>query len=149
MFTGRRSKSFQLLSACTKGAPEFWSGTIEGANIIKLYYSQPMISYLGYPTFDSEGHPALVGALTVDLGTRKVRYRDFSRVDNPPVLHRKEQFVPFGYPAREKFGRLTSREEEAGLFSAPAAIGTLRAWQAILASAGLKVSGHRLLTWDP
>lgn len=74
----------------------------------------------------------------------RVRYEDFSNSDNPPILHRKETFVPDDYPGREKFARLTRQEEPAGLLDKPN-IGRCEGWSQTLANARYKLSGHRLV----
>jgi hypothetical protein len=35
--------------------------------VIKLRRDEPKVSYLGYPEFDRDGHPALAFSLRVDL----------------------------------------------------------------------------------
>ena len=71
------------------------------------------------------------------------KYYDFSRRENPPILHRKETFVPADYPNREKFERLTRQEEKRGLLDRET-IGTLRGWEELLDEEGFKVAGHVL-----
>jgi hypothetical protein len=61
------------------------------------------------------------------------------------LLHRKENFVPDGYPRRQEFAALTLAEVEAGLLSDARAVGTVRAWQRRLAAAGLSIVGHHLV----
>jgi len=46
----------RLYEACARGLV----GEVEGANIVKLHRYRPQVSYLCYPTFDKEAHPALV-----------------------------------------------------------------------------------------
>jgi len=45
----------------------------------------------------------------------RVTYRHFGDSPNPPILHRKELFVPDHHPTRDKFSRLSGQEERAGL----------------------------------
>jgi DNA phosphorothioation-associated putative methyltransferase len=131
----------RVYEGCARG----YIGEVEGANIVKLNRHKPKISYLSYPDFDRAPHPALSGALVVELQTFQVRYFDYSTSDSPPILHRKETFVPADYPARAKFQRLTRQEERWGLFENPATIGTKHKWNQLLAEKGVRLSGHRLV----
>ena len=104
-----------------------------------------MISYLSYPDFEYEPHPALVKSLAVHLQTFRVRERDFRASRNPPILHRKECFISADDPLRTKFSRLTQQEESKGLFEDTPRIGTRNGWEQALASKGLQLRGHRLV----
>ena len=118
-------------------------GEVEGANLTKLDRHRPKISYLSYPDFDDVAHPTLAFSVVIWLDTMVAKYYDFSRRGNPPVLHRKETFVPSDYPDRERFVRLTRQEEKRGLLDREE-IGTLRGWQGLLDAEGFKVAGHVL-----
>ena len=118
-------------------------GQIEGANLIKLDRQRPKISYLSYPTFDEVAHPPLAFSVVVWLDTMIAKLYDFSGRANPPILHRKESFVPTDYPGREKFARLTRQEEKRGLLDRED-IGTLQNWEDLLSSEGVTVGGHVL-----
>jgi hypothetical protein len=103
------------------------------------------ISYLWYPAFDEEGHSVLTGSFMVFLGTEQVRHRDYSAVDSPPVLHRKEEFLGPEYPGRDQFAALTAEEERAGLYDDVTQIGTRFGWEKVLASKGLTIRGHAIV----
>ena len=47
-----------------------------------------------YPDFETDPHPVLRHAITIDLATGKARHTDYARNLNPPILHRKEAFLP-------------------------------------------------------
>jgi DNA phosphorothioation-associated putative methyltransferase len=128
-----------------EGCASNYIGNVEGSNIIKLNRIKPKVSYLSYPDFERDPHPALFGSLTVSLGTLKVRYWDYSDSDNPPILHRKEEFVAEEHPARKKFQRLTRQEERWGLYDDAKSIGTRRQWNQLLDERGIRLRGHRLL----
>ena len=101
---------------------------------MKFNRAEPKISYLCYPTFDREAHPALAWSMRVAMGWCDVKSRDFRESANPPVLHRKEAFLPEDDPRHEKFRKLTVREEKLGLLDDTARIGTrnrvgTRCWQ--------------------
>lgn len=121
------------------------TGTIDVANMIKLSVAQPQVSYLSYPTFDRDAHPTLDMAVTVNLRKLTVDWRDYAESANPPLLHRKEEFLGLDNPDRARYQRLTRSEMRAGLYESPERIGTLAGWQAVLAEKGMQVKGHRLV----
>ena len=128
-----------------EGCARAYIGVVEGANIIKLHRDQPQVSYLSYPDFERDPHPALVSSLLVPLQTFKIRYRTYRESPNPPILHRKETFIATDHPLHEKFARLTRQEEKKGLYEKPELIGTREGWQVALAARGLRLAGHRLM----
>ncbi|MCW3817844.1 DNA phosphorothioation-associated putative methyltransferase [Micromonospora sp. DR5-3] len=128
-----------------EGCARALTGAVPGATLIKFTRTAAKVSYLAYPSFDQDPHPALSVSLRADLPRLHVKYRDFSASANPPVLHRKETFVPEGYPGREKFSRLTRQEERAGLLEEALTIGTRAGWQRRLDELGYRLAGHRLV----
>ena len=126
-----------------EGCARVMVGEVEGTNLIKLHRHRPKISYLSYPDFDEVAHPTLAFSAVVRLDTMVATFHDFSQRDNPPILHRKEAFVPEDYPRRDRFARLTRQEEKRGLLSREE-IGTLGGWQQLLEAEGLTVAGHVL-----
>ena len=101
---------------------------IDKATIVKFNLRQPKISYLFYPNFDTEAHPALQTSIQINLETGEVKYLDYSNSENPPVLHRKETFVAPDYPHYHKFAQLTRSEEKWGLLDNTSVIGTRAGW---------------------
>ncbi len=134
----------RLYEGCARA---FW-GRVEGANLVKLHLGEPKVSYLSYPDFDSDPHPALASAVSIHLQTFRVRARDYRSAPNRPILHRKELLVPPEYPGRDKFARLTRIEESKGLFEDTTRIGLEQGWHEALAQRGLYLRGHRLLVAD-
>ena len=128
-----------------EGCARTFIGTIVDATLIKLRFDDPVVSYLAYPTFDVDPHPPLAGSIVVPLQTFRVSFRDYSKRANPPILHRKELFVPKGYPARSKFERLTRQEERWELLDETARIGTRHGWEERLEECGVRLAGHRLV----
>jgi len=128
-----------------EGCARNYVGVPDGANIIKLHRQKPKVSYLSYPDFDKAPHPTLHGALVVPLRDFDVKFWEWASSDNPPILHRKEEFVPKDYPHREKFESLTRQEEKAGLFSHPSTIGRLQQWNQLVLDKKLRFVGHRLI----
>lgn len=133
-----------LLLRMFAGVAQGYLGAVEGATIIKLYRHEPKISYLAYPTFDTDAHPALDYALNINLREFQLKRRRYAGQPNPPILHRKECFVADDYPRREIFAALTLAEEFAGLMDETSTIGLRRGWNAVLAAKGLVVEGHDL-----
>lgn len=131
----------RVYEGCARG----YIGEVEGANVMKLNRREPKISYLSYPEFERDPHPALTGALVVQLQTFQVHYFDYSAAESPPILHRKEAFVAADYPSRAKFERLTRQEERWGLYENPSTIGTKHKWDQLLAEKRVRLAGHRVV----
>ncbi len=132
-------------SASTRAAPCAYLGEIEGANLIKLHRRSGKVSYLVYPDFDADPHPALLRSIKLNLRTREIESTDYAASPNPPVLHRKEAFLRPDDPRRAKFERLTGQEERAGLLDDTATIGTRAGWSERLRERGYALRGHRLV----
>jgi len=128
-----------------EGCARNYLGHVEGANLIKLNRIEPKVSYLLYTDFDTDPHPALVESMRLKLSNVDVKYLNFRDSPNPPILHRKETFLPPDDPRRERFSRLTKQEEDHGLYKTPNAIGTRVGWQTILEQCGVTVKGHRVV----
>jgi DNA phosphorothioation-associated putative methyltransferase len=121
-------------------------GSCEDANLVKLHLERPAVSYLRYPDFDENPHPAIAWSMVVELQTFRVHLNSFQSNPNPPILHRKELFVGPEYPDRAKFERLTRQEEKWDLYDgSTGAIGNRLQWQRRLEVAGLTFRGHRLV----
>src|SRR5208283_4662657 len=70
------------------------------------------VSLLLYEGFDEAAFPALLRSARVDLRNGAVIRTDYSRRANPPILHRKEQFLPLLDPRRPAYAALTRIAEE-------------------------------------
>ena len=101
-------------------------------NIIKFRTGELKISFLSYPRFMDDPHPALRRSVTIDLATGKARDIAYDNNSNPPILHRKEAFLPAGHPLHGLFAALTRAEEEAGLYEQTATIGFKLNWERLL-----------------
>ena len=84
-------------------------------------------------------------AVKQSLRTRELDCSDYAKSTNPPILHRKETFLPPGHALAAKFARLTRQEEKRGLLDETATIGTREGWERRLAERGFEVRGHRLV----
>lgn len=135
------SPTLRLFEGCALG----YFGRIDGANIIKLHRQEPKISYLSYPDFDENPHPALASSYTVHLQTFRAKLREYKSRRNPPILHRKEAFLASDHPLFAKFARLSRLEQEKGLYEDTSRIGTREGWQEVLNAKGYYLKGHRLL----
>jgi hypothetical protein len=113
-------------------------------NLIKFRTDEFKISFLSYPDFFEEAHPVLRKAITIDLVKGKARAMDYAQNINPPILHRKETFLPRHHPQWEKFHALTQAEQEAGLYNETSTIGFKLNWDRLLQEKGLAIEGHQL-----
>ncbi|MBE9165169.1 DNA phosphorothioation-associated putative methyltransferase [Tychonema sp. LEGE 06208] len=118
---------------------------IDEATLVKFSLQQPKISYLFYPDFDTDAHPALQTSIQINLETGEVKCFDYSNSENPPVLHRKETFVTADYPNYEKFARLTRSEEGWGLLDNTSVIGTREGWLKYLGYCGVEIQDHTVV----
>jgi DNA phosphorothioation-associated putative methyltransferase len=128
-----------------EGCGRAYLGEVDGANIIKIHRRSGKLSYLVYPNFENDAHPALLRSIRVNLRTRQIDSKDYSQSANPPVLHRKDAFLLPDNPLHEKFARLTAQEEKHGLLDDTARIGTRDGWSRRLEERGFTLRGHRLV----
>jgi DNA phosphorothioation-associated putative methyltransferase len=128
-----------------EGCARAYLGTLDGANLIKLHRQSGKVSYLVYPDFETDPHPALRRSVKLSLRTREIDCFDYAATANPPVLHRKETFLMADHPLHSKFARLTLQEEKHGLLDDSSAIGNREGWSSRVAERGLAVKGHRLV----
>jgi DNA phosphorothioation-associated putative methyltransferase len=129
-----------------EGCGRAYLGNVDGANLIKIHRRSGKLSYLVYPDFDNDPHPALLRSIRINLRTRQIDSNDYAQSANPPVLHRKEKFLTIDHPLHAKFARLTQQEEKHGLLDDTATIGTRDGWSARLAERGFMLKGHRLVS---
>jgi DNA phosphorothioation-associated putative methyltransferase len=129
-----------MYEACARA----YLGEVEGANLIKLHRHSGKVSYLVYPDFATGPHPALLRSIKLSLRTRELDCFGYAKSTNPPILHRKETFLPPWHALVAKFARLTQQEENHGLLDEMATIGTREGWERRLAERGFTVRGHRL-----
>ncbi len=128
-----------------EGCGRAYLGEVEGANIIKIHRRTGKLSYLVYPDFDDDPHPALLRCVKLNLRTRQLEFYDYAQSKNPPVLHRKETFLHPSDERHAKFARLTAREERHELLQDFTGIGTRDGWAMRLRERGMALRGHRLV----
>lgn len=115
-------------------------------NILKLHTREFALTFLSYPSFETDPHPRLTEATKINLTTGRVVRTEYRQRANPPILHRKETFLNANHPMREMFAGLTSAEEGAGLYRDCTRIGTAVYWQNLLQRKGLAYEGHQLVS---
>jgi len=54
-------------------------------NVLKFRTDELKVSFLAYPEFESDPHPALRHAVTIDLVTGRARHTDYAGNANPPT----------------------------------------------------------------
>lgn len=137
--------SLEPLLRIYEGCGRAYLGEVEGANVIKIHRRSGKLSYLLYPDFEDDPHPALLRCVKLNLRTRQIECYEYGRSANPPVLHRKNSFLTFEHPLHAKFARLTAQEEKNGLLEDPSNIGTREGWARSLSEKGFALKGHRLV----
>ena len=128
-----------------EGCARNYIGDIEDANIVKIHRHSGKVSYLCYPDFNKDPHPALVRSFKVNLRSLDTHCYDYSTSANPPILHRKETFLEETDSRYQKFSKLTRQEERKGLLEETSTIGTRDGWNLRLAENSVSLRGHRLV----
>jgi DNA phosphorothioation-associated putative methyltransferase len=114
-------------------------------NLLKLHTDQVAISFLTYPDFDLDPHPALAEAVKINMNSGTISKTDYRKRANSPILHRKETFLPANDPRVPIFTSLTKQEEQAGLLRDLSRIGMRIHWETLLKRCGLSYEGHQLV----
>jgi DNA phosphorothioation-associated putative methyltransferase len=86
-------ESLDPLLRIFEGCARAYLGEIDGANLIKLHGRSGKVSYLVYPDFETDPHPALLRSVKLSLRTREIDCLEYAGSANPPILHRKEAFL--------------------------------------------------------
>lgn len=118
-------------------------------NIIKLKLNEYKISFLSYPEFISDPHPSLKKSISIDLVKGKSKEQSYANQSNPPILHRKECFIPEDHPKWKEFHKLSKQEEDAGLLENSNRIGFRLNWDQRLSEKGYALEGHTLVKIEP
>lgn len=128
-----------------EGCARSWIGDIDGANIIKLHRFSGKVTYIVCPDFEKTPHPVLIRRVKLSLRARDLYCIDYSQAEDPPILHRKDEYVPGDHPMKEKFVRLTRQEDRRGLLDDLASVRTREQWASMLRESGFRLAGHRLV----
>ena len=115
-------------------------------NLLKVHTREVALTFLTYSEFEVEPHPALAEASKINLNTGSIVRTDFRQRDNPPILHRKETFLPPNDPRIPGYAALTIQEEKAGLYRDPSRIGHRVQWLALLQRLNLHYQGDTLVS---
>lgn len=115
-------------------------------NLLKIHLNQCALTFLTYPDFDSDPHPALAEATKINLNSGSILRTDYRGRANPPILHRKETFLRPTDSRIPGYAALTKQEEEAGLYRDPSRIGLRVQWQTLLKRLNLVHEGHVLVS---
>lgn len=121
-------------------------GRVDGTSLIKFFLDHYKVSFLQYPDFFSNPHPALHRSETLNLNTGKRRVIDYTKQKNPPILHRKETMIAPDRPEYTEWAELTKVLEGAGCYAEPKKIGYKEYWESVLETKGLAYNGHQLYT---
>jgi len=123
------------LATTSTGFQDFIAGLLETLNLkafpfnlLKFSFNGYRLSLLNYPTFWTEDFPALKESCSIEVATHTTRFSSYQDSPNPPILHRKETFLPKNHPRFEEFARTTRLAEEAGLFEGCNRIGFRNDW---------------------
>lgn len=118
-------------------------------NVVKFRTDVPRLSFLSYPGFFDDPHPALEESVAIDLSSGKSFRTGYRDNINPPILHRKELLLAPGHPRAQEYAALSAAEDQAGLYDDTAVIGFRLNWQRLLAVRGLVLEKHTLIRIDP
>tara|TARA_Y100001949_G_scaffold176053_1_gene187680 strand:+ start:4369 stop:4836 length:468 start_codon:yes stop_codon:yes gene_type:complete len=98
-------------------------------NVAKFSKKEFKLSLLFYPDFYKDSYPALERAVTVDLKRLEHKVINYTDSDNPPILHRKELFVPKSHEMYDLFCAITKEGENIGLYENTRIIGFSKSTQ--------------------
>ena len=115
-------------------------------NLLKMHTDQFALTFLSYPDFATDPHPALAEATKINLNSGSVIRTDYRHCANPPILHRKETFLPPNDSRIPAYAALTKKEESAGLYREPSKIGLRVQWLTLLKRIGVTHDGHALVS---
>ncbi|KDR27145.1 DNA phosphorothioation-associated putative methyltransferase [Caballeronia zhejiangensis] len=115
-------------------------------NVVRLSMNDTDLSFLSYPTFDSDPFPALAASWSVRADPEwSVTHRDYTKSTNPPILHRKELLLLPNDARWRRFSETTAAAEAIGLFNNSARIGFQREWRACIERSGYELVGDAFI----
>ncbi|MFY0657279.1 MAG: DNA phosphorothioation-associated putative methyltransferase [Neptunomonas phycophila] len=114
-------------------------------NIVKLFRQQFKLSFLNYPKFFDDSYPVLDTAVTIDLEKLDRKITSFKESANPPILHRKELFLPKEHASYGMFCEITEEGEKAGLYTNSRVIGFKQSWLNVIEKKGYQLVNGRLI----
>jgi len=82
----------------------------------------------------------------VSLRSLGIDVFDYSAWPDPPLLFRKDEFLPADHSQKPLFDRLSRQMERAGILPAAEDRFTKAKWSEFLQRSGYSLKGHRLLS---
>jgi DNA phosphorothioation-associated putative methyltransferase len=119
------SKFIKIVAKALKIEDDNW-------NLVKVFRKDFRLSLLNYPYFFEDSYPALEQSVNVDLAKLTHRVTDYSKQENPPILHRKETMIPKTHVSYEHFCMLTQEGEDIGLYENSRMIGFKKSWERLI-----------------
>ncbi len=119
-------------------------GNIDGANLIKLHRFSGKVSYIAYPDFEKDPFPAIQLRVKVSLRSLEIDVFDYSEWSDPPLLFRKDEFLPPEHPKRLLFSKLSKQLAKAGVLPSSESRFTGSQWKEFLSASGYSIRGHAL-----
>ena len=140
--------SLEPLLRIYEGCARALVGNIEGANLIKLHRFSGKVSYIAYPEFDKDPCPAIQLRVKVSLRSLNIEVFDYAKWADPPLLFRKDEFLPAEHPKKSLFGKLSKQMAKAGVLPASEARFSRSQWAEFLKTCGYTLRGHKLSSSD-
>ena len=113
-------------------------------NVAKFSRKEFKLSLLYYPDFYEDSYPALEQAVTVDLKKLEHKVISYKDSENPPILHRKELFVPESHGMYGLFCEITKEGEDLGLYENTRIIGFKETWKNLIEKKGFTLINGRI-----
>ena len=136
--------SLEPLLRIYEGCARALVGNIEGANLIKLHRFSGKVSYIAYPDFEKDPCPAIQLRVKVSLRSLNIDIFDYSEWTDPPLLFRKDEFLPAEHPKKVLFGKLSTQMAKADVLPQPDARFSRSQWISFLQTSGYVLKGHKL-----
>lgn len=128
-----------LLSEFVLGLAKQHELTSRSWNICKLHKKDFKLSLLHYPDFNNYPYPALKKSFIIDVHADSLRKSDYSKSENPPILHRRETFFLSTQTGNEHYAEFTKQGEELGLYENARSIGLKQQWERLIKRKGYKL----------
>ena len=113
-------------------------------HLVKIFKKEFRLSLLCYPDFYSDSYPSLKQSVNVDLSKLSHKVMDYTKSENPPILHRKETMVLSDSSYIDEFQNITAEGEAAGLYENTRIIGFKRSWENLINKKGYDLVDGRL-----
>jgi DNA phosphorothioation-associated putative methyltransferase len=108
-------------------------------NLVKYYKRDYKLALLNYPDFFEYAYPSLETSFTIDLAKLSLRKASYSGSENPPILHRRETFLPSDHESISYFQTFTDEGEKIGLYENARTIGFKKNWERLISNKGYQL----------